>query len=105
MSTRTARAGGDALAVLHTAAAGDYVMVGATGRVCRRRPGISCEVTGIGVHEHDTVHALLATRLLAVGAPCIVIADGAERRGHSLVLTRHGRRALHEAARTGRADR
>ncbi|MGH3568652.1 MAG: SLOG family protein [Pseudonocardia sp.] len=89
-----------ALDVLRHTERSNYVL-GPHERVCRidathtGRP-VVVEITR---HEQDTVHALILAGLLAVSGRYTITDGGGRRRGHDLVLTNHGRRALHDAIR------
>jgi hypothetical protein len=90
----------EAHAVLHRAGRTGYVMVGPRDRVCRYdhcAPAVAIDVTP---QERDTVHALIAAGLLALGAR-LPVQDGPHHRsGYDLYLTRAGRHAFRTAGTT-----
>jgi hypothetical protein len=71
------------------------VLIGPHDRICRRDPATRHRgMVELSHHEQDTVQALLVAGLLRLQGSSIVDDHGTDRRGHHLVLTGHGRRAL-----------
>jgi hypothetical protein len=96
---------GAALDVLRRAVRTGYVLVGRHDRVARRDPTTRYRgLVELSRHEHDTVHALLVAGLLRLDGTSVVDDHGTDRRGHQLVLTGHGHRALHAADTADTAD-
>ena len=94
---------GAALDVLARVADNSYVLVGTRDQVHRVDPD-TATATPVSRDEADTLHALLDTRLVRLDRARRVTTDGVPRVGHSVVLTRHGHRALHIGGTGGTGD-
>ena len=83
-----------ALDVLRRVADNSYVLVGTRDQVSRVDPDTGTTATPVSRDEADTLHTLLDTRLVRLDRARRVTTTHGDRGGHSVVLTRHGHRAL-----------
>lgn len=91
----------EAHTVLHRAGRTGYVLLGPRDRVCRYDPAHAHPVAlDVTPQERDTVHALIAAGLLALGARLRVQDGPQQRTGHDLYLTSAGRRAFRTTGAT-----